>query len=113
MAGGPEDQLSPRVDKEVDRRRQLSVLKTECKTIKMQAHMRDKEITYLERERERERVEAERIHHRQMESKQLDIQALQEETRVLGLKLELVKLQAANSVSSSTAPSPDCAGPSV
>ncbi|KIK14156.1 hypothetical protein PISMIDRAFT_17491 [Pisolithus microcarpus 441] len=94
-------------------RYQLSVLKTERKTIKTQAHMHNKEITYLERERERERVEAERIHHRQMESKQLDIQALQEETRVLGLKLELAKLQAANSVSSSTAPSPDCAGPSV
>ncbi|KIK14092.1 hypothetical protein PISMIDRAFT_117621, partial [Pisolithus microcarpus 441] len=87
------------------------VLKTEHKTIKTQAHMCDKETTYLERERDC--VEVERIHHRQMESKQLDIQALQEETRVLGLKLELVKLQAANSMSSSTAPSPSCAGPSI
>ncbi|KIK18702.1 hypothetical protein PISMIDRAFT_108954 [Pisolithus microcarpus 441] len=93
-------------------RYQLAVLKNERKLIKTQAHMREKEITYLEREKEKEHMEAEKIHRCQVESKQLDIQALQEETRVLGLKLELAKLQASNNASSSTTPSSNHSGPS-
>ncbi|KIK14865.1 hypothetical protein PISMIDRAFT_116291 [Pisolithus microcarpus 441] len=91
---------------------QLAILKNEQKSIKTQAHMREKEITYLEREKEKECMEAEKIHHCQVESKQLDIQALQEETRVLGLKLELAKLQASNNASSSTTPSSNHSSPS-
>ncbi|KIK11840.1 hypothetical protein PISMIDRAFT_19192 [Pisolithus microcarpus 441] len=91
---------------------QLAILKNEWKLIKTQAHMHEKEITYLEREKEKECMEAEKIHHCQVESKQLDIQVLQEETRVLGLKLELAKLQASNNTSSSTTPSSNHSGPS-
>ncbi|KIK22953.1 hypothetical protein PISMIDRAFT_101419 [Pisolithus microcarpus 441] len=102
-------------DNSTEFRYQLTILKNECKAVKTQAHMRDKEINHLERERERERLEAEKIHCHEMEKKQLDIQALQEETKVLGLKLELAKLQAANITSSSNpsgppAPSSSTAG---
>ncbi|KAI6167522.1 hypothetical protein EDD17DRAFT_1752146 [Pisolithus thermaeus] len=79
------------------------------KAVKMQAHMHDKEINHLEREREREHLEAEKIRCHEMEKKQLDIQALQEEMKVLGLKLELAKLQAANITLLSSRPS----GPSA
>ena len=77
-----------------DQRFRMATLKNERKVVRMQAYMRDKEIAHLEAESEKERIEADKIHTRLMERKQLDIDALKEEGEVLRLKMELTKLQA-------------------
>ncbi|KAI6008244.1 hypothetical protein F5J12DRAFT_782444 [Pisolithus orientalis] len=73
---------------------QLAVLKTECKVVKTQAYMHDKEIAHLEAEGEKEHREAQKIHKHFMERKKLDIQYLKEEGENLHLRVQLAMLQA-------------------
>ncbi|KAL4064625.1 hypothetical protein J3A83DRAFT_4376870 [Scleroderma citrinum] len=72
----------------------MAVLKTECKSTKVQVYLHDKEIAHLEAEKEKECVKAERAHHHMIESKRMDVEVLKKESEVLHLKLELAKLQA-------------------
>jgi len=86
-----------------DQQYRMGVLKNERKSLKLQAHMRDKEIAHLQAEGAQERQEAEKIHH-MMEQKKLEIDLLKEEGEILHLKVELAKLQASQTVSSSHPP---------
>ncbi|KAG6376702.1 hypothetical protein JVT61DRAFT_1719 [Boletus reticuloceps] len=77
-----------------ERRTQIALLRNEHKAMKLQAHMRDKEIAHLEAENARDRVEAEKSHQRMMEIKRMDIELLQGDARVITLKIELAQLNA-------------------
>lgn len=55
--------------------------------------MQEKEIVHLETEHEREHMEAEKIHTQMVEQKKLDIEKLKEESELVCLKLELVRLE--------------------
>ncbi|KAI6033244.1 hypothetical protein F5J12DRAFT_888167 [Pisolithus orientalis] len=78
----------------LDQQCQLAALKTECKVVKTQAYMCDKEIAHLEAEGEKEHREAQKIHEHFMERKKLDIQYLKEEGENLHLRVQLAMLQA-------------------
>ncbi|KAI6003451.1 hypothetical protein F5J12DRAFT_783522 [Pisolithus orientalis] len=78
----------------LDQQCQLAALKTECKVIKTQAYMCNKEIAHLEAEGEKEHREAQKIHKHFMERKKLDIQYLKEEGENLHLRVQLAMLQA-------------------
>jgi len=82
----------------------MGVLKNERKSLKVQAHMCHKEIAHLQAEGAQERQEAEKIHHRMMEQKKMEIDLLKEEGEILRLKVELAKLQASQTASSSRPP---------
>ncbi|KIN95126.1 hypothetical protein M404DRAFT_114400, partial [Pisolithus tinctorius Marx 270] len=77
----------------LDQQCQLAALKTECKVVKTQAYMHDKEIAHLEAEGEKEHREAQKIHKCFMERKKLDIQYLKEEGENLHLRVQLAMLQ--------------------
>jgi len=87
-----------------DQRYRMGILKNERKSLKVQAHMRDKEIAHLQAKGVQERQEAEKIHHRMMEQKKMEIDLLKEEGEILCLKVELAKLQASQTASSSRPP---------
>ncbi|KAF9234241.1 hypothetical protein BU15DRAFT_65906 [Melanogaster broomeanus] len=97
-----------------------AVLKNERYNMKMQAFMRDKEISFLESQRVTERAEAEDMHRHQLEVKKSEIElrradaeVLDKEREVLALKLRLAEFTAAKLQSGSTIPSAsDCGGSS-
>ncbi|KIM50940.1 hypothetical protein SCLCIDRAFT_33871 [Scleroderma citrinum Foug A] len=69
-----------------DRLYKLGVLKNEHKAMRLQAYMRQKEITHME-------VEAESAHHHTMEEKKVEIELVKEQQELLRLKFALAKLQ--------------------
>ncbi|KAL4067080.1 hypothetical protein V8B97DRAFT_1919293 [Scleroderma yunnanense] len=99
-------QLSGLSDGAADRCYRMAVLKTECKSTRVKAYLHNKEIAHLEVEKE-ECVEAERAHCCMIESKRMDVEVLKEESEVLCLKLELVKLQAGQNTTTSMLSSMD------
>ncbi|KAF8429952.1 hypothetical protein L210DRAFT_3764607 [Boletus edulis BED1] len=73
---------------------QIALLKNEHKIMKWRAHMRNKEVAHLETENVRDRVEAEKIHQRMIETKRIDTELLQAEAKVIALKVQLAQLNA-------------------
>ena len=73
---------------------QASILKSEHQVTKMHAHMCDKEITHLEAENAKDHAEAKKIYAQMMESKRMDSEVLQEEARIIALKVQLAQLNA-------------------
>ncbi|KAF8129753.1 hypothetical protein EV363DRAFT_1584384 [Boletus edulis] len=53
-----------------------------------------KEVAHLETENVRDRVEAEKIHQRMIETKRIDTELLQAEAKVIALKVQLAQLNA-------------------
>ncbi|KAG6372080.1 hypothetical protein JVT61DRAFT_8789 [Boletus reticuloceps] len=56
--------------------------------------MRNKEVAHWEAENVRDRVEAEKINQRMIESKRIDTELLQAEAKVIALKVQLAQLNA-------------------
>ncbi|KIJ18248.1 hypothetical protein PAXINDRAFT_9328 [Paxillus involutus ATCC 200175] len=76
------------------------VLRNERYSMKMQAWMRDKEITFLEAQQVTKRAEAEAIHRRQLEVKKTDLElrkanaeVLEKQSQVLMLQLRLAEFE--------------------
>ena len=93
IKAGLEERLDGLNESSIEQRYKLAMLKNECKSLRAQAYMRDKEIAHLEAENAKDCAEAEKIHSRELEKKKMDIEFLREESEVLRLKVELVKLQ--------------------
>lgn len=70
-----------------------AALKTERYQIKMQYHMREKEIAHLQTQTVNECAEAENIHRRTMESKQIDLEIRKADIEVLDKERELLNLK--------------------
>ncbi|KAI9455396.1 hypothetical protein HD554DRAFT_2042809 [Boletus coccyginus] len=70
-------------------------------SMKIQAHMHDKEIAYLQVEKEAKRLEADQIHQCQLEQKKADLNLLDKERDILSLKVCLVELGHLPAVNSS------------
>lgn len=85
-----------------EQRQQVAILRNERKVTKLQVHMRDREISHLEGENERDRIEAEKIHERMMERKRMDIEVLREEAKLMTLKVQLAQLNAGGPASDTT-----------
>ena len=85
-----------------EQRQQVAILWNERKVTKLQVHMRDREISHLEGENERDRIEAEKIHERMMERKRMDIEVLREEAKLMTLKVQLAQLNAGGPASDTT-----------
>ena len=64
----------------------------------MLIHMWDKEIKHMEAKNLRDCTEAEKIHARMMENKRMDIKVLQEEARLMALKVQLAQLSSGAAV---------------
>ncbi|KIJ61047.1 hypothetical protein HYDPIDRAFT_31750 [Hydnomerulius pinastri MD-312] len=91
-----------------DQQVKIAALKNKCKAFKLQAYMQNKGIVHLEAENQKECLDAEHIHCHFMEMRQIEDNILKEESEVLHLKLELMKLNSGltSAPSSSTVPGP-------
>ena len=64
----------------------LGVLRNKCKSLKIHAYMRRREMAHME-------AEAEAVHHHTIEQKQLDIDLVKQQQELIRLKCELAKLE--------------------